>query len=307
MFRLRWDFDPKVSFTRKDKIKPWLVHQLAPLQVGVAIERSDNIKIVFRCKSGPILCPFRIRANYSIRSKLWSLLVISDLHNHKVHNGEMVTGLLIETKDSRKQLRQSIHKRDDENAYAQHTNVFMGIQGPSHEALAKDVDRIVTKMCSDVAQLMTRNIWQNEKLLNEQKEAAVSRIVAELVDEYLEESRPVTASLMPLSPLLNEPDFSATQLPALAAPSRVSGPLPPFNSLQNHLPPLPGILDAAKTLNPVQLMKTHDLSEFKVDNIGALPSLTLFLLAPGAPLPSERDGLLGNLHLGYWSTVGLNE
>lgn len=158
-------------------------------------------------------------------------------------------------------------------------------------------------MCSDVALLMRRNIWNNDRLLHDEKEAAVSRIVAELVDEYLEESRPVTGSLMPLSPLLNEPDFNDTQLPALTALSKASGPLPPFNSLQNQLP---GMLDAAKTLNPVQLMKTHDLSEFKVDNIGAPPSLVLFL-APGAPLPGDRDGLLGNMLLGYWSTVGLNE
>lgn len=303
MFRLRWEFDPKVSFTQKDKIKPWLAGQLDPLRISVAIERSDNIKIVFRCKSGPALCPFRIRANYSIRSKLWTILVVSDLHNHKVYNGEIVLSL----PTPKITPHGNMDRNNDKESMAHHTGVFLGMNPPLAEALAKDVDRIVSKMCTEVALLMARNIWQNSKLLSEQKETAVSRVVAELVDEYLDESRPVNVSLMPLSPLLNEPEFSVTQLPALAAPSRVSGPLPPFNSLQNQLPPLPGVLDAAKTLNPVQLMKTHDLSEFKVDNIGAPPSLVLFSLAPGAPLPGDRENLLGNLHLGYWSTVGLNE
>lgn len=306
MFRLQWEFDPHVSFSRKDSIKPWLTRQLAPWHILVAIERSDNIKIVFRCKSGSLLCPFRIRANYLIRSKLWTLLVVLDLHNHKVHNGDAVATPPMTTKNVGLPLR-LILARDHKDGVSQHTGVFLGIPHAPQEALAKEVDQIVTKMCSDVALLMSRNIWQNHKLLNEQKEAAVSRIVAELVDEYLDESRPVNASLMPLSPLLNEPDLSPTQLPALAAPSRISGPLPPFNSLQNQLPPLLGMLDAAKTLNPVQLMKTHDLSEFKVDNIGAPSSLLLLFLAPGAPLPGDREGLLGNLHLGYWSTVGLNE
>lgn len=307
MFRLKWTFDPTVSFDRKESIKPWLVDQLAPWLIVVAIERSDNIKIVFRCKSGPVLCPFRVRANYSIRSKLWTLLVVSDLHNHKILNGERVAVLPSAQKKQKVHISNRTSDKSALDAIAQHTNVFVGIEKPPIEALAGEVDDIVSSMCSDVAQLMTRNIWQNPKLLSEQKEAAVSRIVAELVDEYLEESRPVAASLMPLSPLLNEPDFSDTQLPALSAPSRISGPLPPFNSLHTQLLPLPEGLDLAKTLNPVQLMKTHDLSEFKVDNIGAPPTLLLQFLAPNAPLPGDRDGLLGNLHLGYWSTVGLNE
>lgn len=279
----------------------------------MAIERSDNIKIVFRCKSGPILCPFRVRANYSIRSKLWTLLVVSDLHNHKIPNGELVSSQPSPPKKQKVQTSDTLSDKSAIYGLAQRTNVFVGIQKPPSQALPKDVDDIVASMCSDVALLMTRNIWQNPKLLNEQKETAVSRIVAELVDEYLEESRPVAALLMPLSPLLNEPDLSDTQLPALSAPSRVSGPprvsapLPPFNSLHTQLLPLPEALDLAKTLNPVHLMKTHDLSEFKVDNISGAPSLMLLFLAPSAPLPGDRDGLLGNLHLGYWSTVGLNE
>lgn len=303
MFRLKWDYDPKASFSRKDSIKPWLVNQLKPWLICVAIERSDNIKIVFRCKSGSLLCPFRVRANYSIRSKLWTLRVVSDLHNHKIPNGEIVA---VQPSPPKRQKVQDPDK-SSLNGLAQHTNVFVGIPKPLQQALARDVDEIVSNMCSDVALLMTRNIWHNPKLLSEQKETAVSRVVAELVDEYLEESRPVTASLMPLSPLLNEPDFSDTQLPALSAPSRATGPLPPFNSLQTQLYPLPEVLDLAKTMNPVQLMKTHDLSEFKVDNIGAPTSLMLLFLAPNAPLPGDRDVLMGNLHLGYWSTVGLNE
>lgn len=232
--------------------------------------------------------------------------MILDLHNHKVYHGDAVLAHSVPLKEVRQRLRNNPQTSLKENI-SEHTSVFLGIQNLTQEATAKDVDDIVTNMCSEVALLLSQNIWQNHKLTSEQKEAAVSRIVAELVDEYLEESRPPTNSLMPLSPLLNEPDFSPTQLPALAAPLRISGPLPPFNSLQNQLPSLQSMLEAAKTLNPVQLMKTHDLSEFKVDNIGGAPLLLLLFLAPGAPSPGDREGLLGNLNLGYWSSVGLNE
>lgn len=263
MFRVPLDFDPNTTFSRRDEIKPWLMLQLAPAKLAVAIERSDNVKIVFRCKSGQPLCPFRIRANFSLRSNLWTISVINDIHNHPVEGGILVPV----PKSHSPQIIQRQH------------------------ASAKYVDRLIRKMGADVALLVSVNIWQNCELSNEQKEASVARFVAGMVDEYLGERTVSSGQVMPLSPLLNDPDIG-TQLPALAGLSR-PGPLPPFNSLQNHLPPLPG-LETAKTLNPVQLMKTatHDLSEFKVDNMGLL-----LALAPGAPSPSERMDGLGHLHM----------
>ncbi|KAF6006100.1 hypothetical protein HII13_005220 [Brettanomyces bruxellensis] len=87
----------KRLFKDKAEIKPWLQAQLAPKGITIVIARSDDSKIVFKCKSesrfhghthkglrlgtrkgkkhcsGPEYavhpeCPFRIRANYSVRA-----------------------------------------------------------------------------------------------------------------------------------------------------------------------------------------------------------------------------------------------
>lgn len=99
------------DFTEKSQIKPWLQEKLTTLGIDIVIERSDDTKIVFKCKysekskdkerksmdenSNKIskpkatrrkkkICPFRIRANYSIRSKVWTLVIVNDTHNHPV-------------------------------------------------------------------------------------------------------------------------------------------------------------------------------------------------------------------------------
>ncbi|CDK27899.1 unnamed protein product [Kuraishia capsulata CBS 1993] len=76
-------------FEEKKNIKPWLQAQLVPRGINIVIERSDDSKIVFKCRSNKSSdrskvnqCPFRIRANYSLRSHSWALVVISDRHNH---------------------------------------------------------------------------------------------------------------------------------------------------------------------------------------------------------------------------------
>ncbi len=101
----------KRLFKDKAEIKPWLQAQLAPKGITIVIARSDDSKIVFKCKSesrfhghthkglrlgtrkgkkhcsGPEYavhpeCPFRIRANYSVRAGTWSLVIVNDRHNH---------------------------------------------------------------------------------------------------------------------------------------------------------------------------------------------------------------------------------
>ncbi|EMG50543.1 putative iron-responsive transcriptional activator, partial [Candida maltosa Xu316] len=95
----------KQKFSAKDDIKPWLQNRLLPTKgIHVVIERSDTTKIIFKCKNKekktkiilsknsnskiPIRrhtsCPFKIRANYSVRNKVWSLSVIDDKHDHAV-------------------------------------------------------------------------------------------------------------------------------------------------------------------------------------------------------------------------------
>ncbi|ODV62755.1 uncharacterized protein ASCRUDRAFT_68587 [Ascoidea rubescens DSM 1968] len=114
-------------FKEKSSIKPWLQDRLLPLGIFIVIERSDDTKIVFKCKShfkstfknkklslmddnAPISnnsstndsnsikiskpkfkrskninsCPFRIRANYSIKAKRWSLVIVNEHHNHSL-------------------------------------------------------------------------------------------------------------------------------------------------------------------------------------------------------------------------------
>ncbi|RCK66877.1 Iron-regulated transcriptional activator AFT2 [Candida viswanathii] len=93
------------KFNSKDDIKPWL--QTALLQnkgIDIVIERSDTTKIIFRCKNNvkekrivrskrkdtkiPVrkhtTCPFKVRANYSVRNKVWTLLTVCDKHDHPV-------------------------------------------------------------------------------------------------------------------------------------------------------------------------------------------------------------------------------
>lgn len=285
MYRAPLNFDHQKTFERKEDIKPWLSAKLSEILVNVAIERSDNIKIVFRCKDGSPLCPFRVRANFSSRSGLWTLLVVNELHNHRVENGIEVT------------------KRDLIHMHQQPAFINMDRPQEAVSASSAYVENLGRKMSSEVARIVSTNVWQNPRLSHEQKEAAVANFVASMVDEYLENTPKNTNALLPLSPLPSVAD-PGTQLPALAAATRLNGPLPPFNSLQNQLPPLPGVSDAAKTLNPIHLMKaaTHDLSEFKVDNMGA-PSalLTLLTNTGGAPLIDKGDGgLLSHFNLmGY--------
>lgn len=91
-------------FDIKSDIKPWLHRKLAPFGIDIVIERSDDTKIVFKCKyidnkkpttksntsntstipskrKTAKLCPFRIRSNYSIRLKLWTLVIVNDNTN----------------------------------------------------------------------------------------------------------------------------------------------------------------------------------------------------------------------------------
>lgn len=276
MFRAKVDV-ATASFASKEEIKPWLQQQYEPYQLAVAIERSDNVKIVFRCRAGRSLCPFRIRANYSVRSGRWTLLVMCDLHDHKVHLGhqEDAAGALRPVKPDATAASGSASRpgrRVRTSAFQRRTGVFIGVAPPA------DVDAAVQRTRAQVAQLMQRHIWQNRTLLAEQKEAAVARVVAELVDEYLGDGR--AAASVPLS-------SEAVQLPNVDAVSRGGGPLPPFDLLLRRLPLLP----PENTLNPVQLMKTYDLREFKMDNIGAAP----FAL-------SDRADLLSNMSYASWST-----
>lgn len=73
------------TFSERNDIKPWLFDKLLQTRgIRIGIERSDQKKIVFKCKrkdkGKP--CTFRIRANYSIKSKSWSLVIINSNHNH---------------------------------------------------------------------------------------------------------------------------------------------------------------------------------------------------------------------------------
>ncbi|KAG7662868.1 AFT1 [[Candida] subhashii] len=101
------------KFTNKEDIKPWLSDCLIHKKgIEIVIERSDTGKIIFRCKNKekkaaivsessssksttngnnkqPIrrqtTCPFKIRANYGIRDKVWTLSIINDNHDHQVN------------------------------------------------------------------------------------------------------------------------------------------------------------------------------------------------------------------------------
>ncbi|QLQ81179.1 hypothetical protein HG537_0E05340 [Torulaspora globosa] len=110
--------DPIPDFKDRSEIKPWLQKIFYPQGIEIVIERSDNIKVVFKCKaakrgkntrasepaseqfnvpSKPAesekkkkkrsvskfnICPFRIRATYSLKRKKWSIVVLNNCHSH---------------------------------------------------------------------------------------------------------------------------------------------------------------------------------------------------------------------------------
>lgn len=91
-----------LKFTKREEIKPWLQSTLLNKKgIHLVIARSDANKIIFQCKSTrrdldvstyekPRIngrqrtCPFKIRANYSVRNKVWSLVIINDMHDHEL-------------------------------------------------------------------------------------------------------------------------------------------------------------------------------------------------------------------------------
>lgn len=113
--------DPIPHFKDRSEIKPWLQKIFYPQGIEIVIERSDNIKVVFKCKAAkrgkntrasespheqfnvpsepPVdlntnkkkkkrsvsrfnTCPFRIRATYSLKRKKWSIVVVNNCHSH---------------------------------------------------------------------------------------------------------------------------------------------------------------------------------------------------------------------------------
>lgn len=82
------------QFADRQLIKPWLQSKLTLRGINIVVERSDELKIVFKCKQlphskkdipRPPNCPFRIRANYSYRSHKWTLIVVNESHNHTLY------------------------------------------------------------------------------------------------------------------------------------------------------------------------------------------------------------------------------
>lgn len=112
--------DPVPNFTEKSEIKLWLQKIFYPQGIEIVIERSDSTKVIFKCKASkrgknakePVInedtkeqldkqsklssnnkkkkrsvsrfnvCPFRIRATYSLKRKKWSIVVLNNSHSH---------------------------------------------------------------------------------------------------------------------------------------------------------------------------------------------------------------------------------
>lgn len=114
--------DPVPDFKDKAEIKPWLQKIFYPQGIEIVIERSDNIKVIFKCKAAkrgknmksrrsetnsvtststncsgtpsPSIgkkkrsvsrfntCPFRIRATFSLKRKKWNIVVVNNSHSH---------------------------------------------------------------------------------------------------------------------------------------------------------------------------------------------------------------------------------
>lgn len=112
--------DSVPNFEDKNDIKPWLQKIFYPQGIELVIERSDNLKVVFKCKAAKRgrrslqdltpeekrtqeelarehekkrknskrsvskfnHCPFRVRATYSLKRKKWSIVVLNNTHSH---------------------------------------------------------------------------------------------------------------------------------------------------------------------------------------------------------------------------------
>lgn len=130
--------DPVPDFRDKMEIKPWLQKIFYPQGIEIVIERSDSLKVVFKCKAARRgrsgrrerpksgqqassssessaqtvaqdgsqangldgasdnkqrrkrcvsrfnVCPFRVRATYSLRRRKWSIVLLNNNHNHEL-------------------------------------------------------------------------------------------------------------------------------------------------------------------------------------------------------------------------------
>lgn len=192
-----------VSFAERSQIRPYLESHGCETNLLV-IERLDDSKVVFRCKHKTAVgqCPFKVRANYSLRKRVWTLRFLDSTHNHRVE------GLVL------------VMLRDLPPPKLPGTGVFLAARQRASEEYVED---LVKGMTDSVAKMVAKSITKNEKLTQDQKDEAVGKFVAAMVDGYLGDTRP--SLLMPLSPLLN--DELDIQLPALDG-GRGTGPLPPF-------------------------------------------------------------------------------
>lgn len=242
-------------FSQKDDIKPWLLKCLKPRNVFLVIERSDKNKIIFKCKNSRRKhqhpCPFKLRANYLIRNKIWLLSVINDQHDH----GDVY--------DDRK------HKAHDDEAKRVTDSLYKDISGQISAQVLNNKDLSENEKHTVIKELLRR-------LLDDQG------------DDKMWQPH---ANLIPLSPLLNDNDADLTsssshtvdQLPVLNQFPPQAQQLPSFNSIQNQLPLLPNMLNTSTpllfsggtllsntTLNPSHLLKsskstnTVNLNDFKL-------------------------------------------
>lgn len=90
------------SLVARNSVKIWIQNRLQHLGIHLAIERSDDKKVVLRCRNknhdtsstkvtkGIINdsmmhnnnCMFKIRANFSKKQQKWNISIINDKHNH---------------------------------------------------------------------------------------------------------------------------------------------------------------------------------------------------------------------------------
>lgn len=96
--------DPIPIFNDKSQIKPWLQKIFFPQGIDLVIERSDQSKVIFKCRTVTrpssnenendneleqklIIttknCPFRIRASFSLKLQKWNVVIINNTHSHQ--------------------------------------------------------------------------------------------------------------------------------------------------------------------------------------------------------------------------------
>lgn len=283
------------TFVEKNEIKPWLYHRLLK-QKGfkIAIERSDNNKIIFKCKHKQtnLPCTFRIRANYSIKFNSWSLVVINENHNHDF------TNLHVKPTRNKVSNRYSSKSKTIESIVKQMDSLInlkiLNKKSFDDEDKMNLIESLTLKFINNNSKYLSDNFIQqlqknHEKVINwcsiplspllNEDEDVTNNDGANTLIENLIHLPGLNGNLMyhsnsnniQINNLINNDDDTTNPTYHINTNTiqNQNNQLPSFNSIQNKLPLSPTnlpTLNNTTTLNPSHLLKSYGSSSLYLND-----------------------------------------